>query len=77
MHMTPLTRIVLVVGLFALAGCGTGSMIVWNPRTGESDEVPKAAAYAIGGAFFAARQGLGGAEGWTAASGYAWRDIAR
>jgi hypothetical protein len=45
-----------VVGLFALAGCGTGSMILWNPRTGLCDEVPTAAACALGGVLFAATQ---------------------
>jgi len=39
-----------------LAGCGTGSLILWNPRTGLCDEVPKAAAYALGGVLFAATQ---------------------
>lgn len=29
-----LTRIALAVGLSALAGCGTGSMILWNPLDG-------------------------------------------
>lgn len=40
-------------------------MILWNPRTGECDEVPKAAAYAMGGAFFAAAKDIdaGGAKG--------------
>jgi hypothetical protein len=42
-----------LAGLLALlvvtAGCGTGSLILWNPRTGLCDEVPKAAAYAMGG----------------------------
>lgn len=49
-----LTRITLVVGLFILAGCGAGTMILWNPQTGQCDEVPKAAAYALGGGLFAA-----------------------
>jgi len=34
---------------------GSGT-ILWNPRTGLCDEVPKAAAYALGGALFAATQ---------------------
>ena len=54
--MMPLTRIVLVVSPPVLAACGTGSLILWNPRTGLCDEVPKAAAYALGGALFAATQ---------------------
>jgi hypothetical protein len=50
-----LTRIALVVLFLAvLTGCGTGTMILWNPRTGQCDEVPKAAAYALGGGLFAA-----------------------
>ena len=51
-----LIRIAVVVSLSALTGCGTGSLILWNPRTGLCDEVPKAAAYALGGALFAATQ---------------------
>jgi hypothetical protein len=47
-----LVRIALFSALL-LAGCGTGSLILWNPRTGLCDEVPKAAAYALGGALFA------------------------
>ena len=47
-----LTRVVLLSVL--LAGCGSGSMILWNPRTGLCDEVPTAAAYMLGGALFAA-----------------------
>jgi hypothetical protein len=39
-----------------LTGCGTGSMVLWNPRTGLCDEVPKAAAYALGGVLFATTQ---------------------
>jgi hypothetical protein len=31
-------------------------MILWNPQAGLCDEVPKAAAYALGGALFAATQ---------------------
>lgn len=54
--MTPLTRIALIVSLVGFAGCGTGSMILWNPRTGLCDEMPKAAAYALGGMLFAATQ---------------------
>jgi hypothetical protein len=50
-----LVRITLFSALL-LAGCGTGSLILWNPRTGLCDEVPKAAAYALGGALFAATQ---------------------
>jgi hypothetical protein len=51
-----LVRIALVSALL-LAGCGTGgSMILWNPRTGLCDEVPKAAAYALGGMLSAATQ---------------------
>ena len=49
-----------IAGLLALlvvtAGCGTGSLILWNPRTGLCDEVPKAAAYAMGGVLFASTQ---------------------
>jgi len=48
-----------LAGLLAavlLAGCGTGTMILWNPRTGLCDEVPKAAAYALGGVLFATTQ---------------------
>jgi len=41
-----------------LAGCGSGTMILWNPRTGECDEVPTAAAYALGGGLFAATKDL-------------------
>ncbi len=37
------TRVVLPSVL--LAGCGSGSMILWNPRTGLCDEVPTVAAY--------------------------------
>jgi hypothetical protein len=51
------TRVVGAIALLTLlTGCGTGSMILWNPRTGLCDEVPKAAAYALGGALFAATQ---------------------
>lgn len=32
--MRHLTQIALVVGLTAVAGCGTGSLILWNPRGG-------------------------------------------
>jgi hypothetical protein len=39
-----------------LAGCGGGTMILWNPRTGLCDEMPKAAAYALGGVLFATTQ---------------------
>jgi len=31
-------------------------MILWNPRTGLCDEMPKTAAYALGGARFATTQ---------------------
>ena len=51
-----LIRVALTVSLSALAGCGSGTMILWNPRTGLCDEMPKAAAYALGGALFAATQ---------------------
>lgn len=54
--MTLPIRVALVASLFAGAGCGTGSLILWNPRTGLCDEVPKAAAYALGGVLFAATQ---------------------
>jgi hypothetical protein len=62
-----LIRIALVSAL-VLGGCGTGSLILWNPRTGLFDEVPTAAAYALGGALFAAPQdvdkwALRGAQG--------------
>jgi len=40
----------------APGGCGIGSLILWSPGTGFCDEVPKAAAYALGGALFAATQ---------------------
>jgi hypothetical protein len=51
-----LRGIALIVGLSALAGCGSGSIILWNPRTGQCDEVPKAPAYAPRRALFAATQ---------------------
>ncbi len=38
-----LTGIALVV-LAPLAGCGTSTMILWNPRTGQCDEMAKATA---------------------------------
>jgi hypothetical protein len=31
-------------------------MVLWNPRTGVCDEVPTAAAYALGGVLFATTQ---------------------
>lgn len=40
----------------SLTRCASGNMILWNPQTGLCDEVPKAAAYALGGALFAATQ---------------------
>ena len=50
------TRAASGVALVALlGGCG-GSMILWNPRTGLCDEVPTAAAYALGGVLFATTQ---------------------
>lgn len=50
-------RAVGAIALLAiLTGCGTGSMVLWNPRTGLCDEVPKAAAYALGGVLFATTQ---------------------
>ena len=56
--MMLLTRLALTLSLSTLAGCGMGTMILWNPRTGLCDEVPKAAAYALGGALFAATQDM-------------------
>jgi hypothetical protein len=35
------TRITLGVVLAAVAGCGSGTMLLWNPRTGQCNEVPK------------------------------------
>jgi hypothetical protein len=49
-----LIRTILLVVSCLLAGCGSGTMILWNPRTGECDEVPKAMAYSMGGGLFAA-----------------------
>jgi hypothetical protein len=56
--MKTLTRFAGAITLLAgLVGCSSGTMILWNPHTGECDEVPKAAAYAMGGgALFAATQ---------------------
>jgi hypothetical protein len=54
--MARVTRMLLVVGLLAFAGCGSGTTILWNPQTGQCDEMPTAAAYALGGALFAATQ---------------------
>jgi hypothetical protein len=49
-----------IVGLVALissvTACGSGTLILWNPKTGECDAVPKAAAYALGGVLFATTQ---------------------
>jgi hypothetical protein len=43
-------RIVGLVALIAsVTACGSGTLILWNPKTGECDAVPKAAAYALGG----------------------------
>ncbi len=42
-----LVRVALFSALL-LAGYGTGSMILWTPRTGECEEMAKAAAYAVG-----------------------------
>ena len=54
--MTTLARITLVLFCFiSLAGCGE-RMILYNPNSGLCDEMPKAAAYAMGGALFAATQ---------------------
>ena len=49
-------RIAGMVALIVTVGSGSGTMVLWNPRTGLCDEVPKAAAYALGGALFAATQ---------------------
>jgi hypothetical protein len=64
--MTTGRAVRLVVLAATLACCASGTMILWNPRTGECDEVPKAAAYAMGGGLFAATKDmdrLGGARG--------------
>jgi hypothetical protein len=45
-----------VVALALFTGRSSGSMILWNPRAGLCDAVLKAAAYALGGALFAATQ---------------------
>ena len=43
-------RMIAIVILFTLlVGFGGRTMILWNPRTGQCDEMPKAAAYAMGG----------------------------
>ena len=53
-----MTRITALVVLnLALAGCG-GSVILYNPNTGLCDSMPKAAAYALGGALFAATKDI-------------------
>ncbi len=50
-------RIVGLVALIAsVTACGSGTLILWNPKTGECDAVPKAAAYALGGVLFATTQ---------------------
>jgi hypothetical protein len=41
-----------------LVGCGGGTMLLWNPRTGQCDEMRKAAAYAMGGGLFAATKDM-------------------
>lgn len=50
-------RIVGLVALIAsVTACSSGTLILWNPKTGECDAVPKAAAYALGGVLFATTQ---------------------
>jgi hypothetical protein len=39
--MARITRILRVAGLLAFAGRGSGTMILWNPRTGLCDEMPE------------------------------------
>ncbi len=50
-------RALVLIALLAasLTACG-GTVILWNPRTGLCDEMPRAAAYALGGALFATTQ---------------------
>jgi hypothetical protein len=65
-HEDPLTRFASSIALLgSLAGCGSGTMILYNAQTGECDEMPKAMAYAMGGGLFARLRAwtLGGARG--------------
>jgi len=48
---------ILVVLNVVFAGCG-GSVVLYNPNTGLCDSMPKAAAYAFGGALFAATKDI-------------------
>ncbi len=54
-------RVLILIAGMVLAGCG-GTVILYNPTTGLCDSMPKAAAYALGGALFAATKDI-----------YAWR----
>ena len=57
--MKTLTRFASSIALLGnLAGCGSGTMILYNAQTGECDEMHKAMAYAMGGGLFAATQGV-------------------